>query len=156
MRIRRISLSHANKNKIARCRLLTVSSFMGIESPLIHKEANYNPLNSLFLTSYLIQQVRVPLHSTLQEHQTKPTNATVSKFSDIENEWWSIRKLVFWVCQRSEEMYGHKNSIFTHRKWWSCHFFVYIWKICEHHSNLYILCKSLNEVQISLSANFFS
>ena len=32
---------------------------------------------------------------TLQEHQMIPTNVTVSKVSDIENEWWSMRKLVF-------------------------------------------------------------
>ena len=46
-------------------------------------------------SSYLIQQVEVPLHNTLQEHQTNPTNATVCKVFDIEKEWWSIRKLVF-------------------------------------------------------------
>ena len=32
---------------------------------------------------------------TLQEHQTIPTNTTVSKVSDIENEWWSMRKIDF-------------------------------------------------------------
>ena len=32
---------------------------------------------------------------TLQEHQRIRTNATVSKISDIENEWWSMRKKDF-------------------------------------------------------------
>ena len=32
---------------------------------------------------------------TLQEHQWILTNATVSKVSDIENEWWSMRKIDF-------------------------------------------------------------
>ena len=48
---------------------------------------------------------------TLQEHQMILTNATVSKVSDIENEWWSMRKLVFYVIQRSKEMYGQNNTM---------------------------------------------
>ena len=32
---------------------------------------------------------------TQQEHQTIPTNATVSKVSDIENEWRAMRKIDF-------------------------------------------------------------
>ena len=115
-------------------------------------------------------------------------NATVSKVSHLENEneWWSVRKIVFKVSQRSKEMYGQnnilrselhwdfctiykdycdmhrffgnfsiKNCIFTHRKWWSCDFLIYIWKIHEYPSNPYILCKSLNVVWISYQLIFF-
>ena len=33
--------------------------------------------------------------STLKEHQKIRTFATVSKVSDIENEWWSMGKKLF-------------------------------------------------------------
>ena len=37
----------------------------------------------------------ITFNYTLQEHQTIPTNATVSTDSDIENALWSMRKIEF-------------------------------------------------------------
>ena len=42
-----------------------------------------------------VQHFKIYLLNTLQKHQTIPTNATVSKVSDIEIQWWSMRKLDF-------------------------------------------------------------
>ena len=46
---------------------------------------------------------------TLQEHQTNPTNVTVSKGFDIEKEWWSIRKLIFKCFKEVKKCIAIKN-----------------------------------------------
>ena len=45
-------------------------------------------------------------YSTLQEHQKIVTNATLLKVSDMLLQWWSMRKLIFQVFQRTKEMCG--------------------------------------------------
>ena len=39
--------------------------------------------------------IKAIFYCTLQEHQTIPTNATVSTDSDIVNALWSMRKIEF-------------------------------------------------------------
>ena len=72
------------------------------QSHMIDKEKyiwtfEINEINALPLFSILVQRnfavlKLYPLQSTVQEHQTIPTNATLSKVSDMILQWWSMRK----------------------------------------------------------------
>ena len=59
---------------------------------------NKNTFNNVGNNGHRLKTLR-----TLQEHQWIPTNATVSKDSDMVLQWWSMR-IFFKVFERNEEI----------------------------------------------------